>query len=158
MQSSRPAYGGRLTSPVRQREIIPTEVSPMKKAVIVVGPHFSGKSKTIKKYFKPLVGLSGNQRTFDLNEKPGIVLSQSLEEKRLGRVLSQSIEEKGTADVEEFLSRYLFCQWLVLAARPLTEHGSHCIDPLNSCTGVIVEGNDDEYPDGRRYQTLDGQA
>lgn len=110
---------------VRQREIIPTEVSPMKKAVIVVGPHFSGKSKTIKKYFKPLVGLSGNQRTFDLNEKPGIVLSQSLEEKRLGRVLSQSIEEKGTADVEEFLSRYLFCQWLVLAARPLTEHGSH---------------------------------
>ena len=97
----------------------------MKKAVIVVGPHFSGKSKTIKKYFKPLVGLSGNQRTFDLNEKPGIVLSQSLEEKRLGRVLSQSIEEKGTADVEEFLSRYLFCQWLVLAARPLTAHGSH---------------------------------
>ena len=33
-----------------------------------------------------------------------------------------------------------------------------CIDPLNSCTGVIVEGNDDEYPDGRRYQALDGQA
>ena len=33
-----------------------------------------------------------------------------------------------------------------------------CIDPLKSCTGVIVEGNDDEYPDGRRYQTLDGQA
>ena len=28
-----------------------------------------------------------------------------------------------------------------------------CIDPLNSCTGVIVEGNDDEHPDGRRYQT-----
>ena len=33
-----------------------------------------------------------------------------------------------------------------------------CIDPLKSCTGVIVEGNDDEHPDGRRYQTLDGQA
>ena len=37
-------------------------------------------------------------------------------------------------------------------------HPHSCIDPLNSCTGVIVEGNDDEYPDGRRYQTLDGQA
>jgi len=97
----------------------------MKKAVIVVGPHFSGKSKTIKEYFKPLVGLSGNQRTFDLNEKPGIVLSQSLEEKRLGRVISQSIEEKRVSDVHEFLVRYLFCQWLVLAARPSTEAGSH---------------------------------
>ncbi len=97
----------------------------MKKAVIVVGPHFSGKSKTIKKYFKPLVGLTGNQRTFDLNEKPGVVLSQSLEEKRLGRVISQSIEEKTISNVKEFLSRYLFCQWLVLAARPPTEAGSH---------------------------------
>lgn len=97
----------------------------MKKAVIVVGPHFSGKSKTIKKYFKPLVRLLGNQRTFDLREKAGIVLSQSLEEKRLGRVVSQSIEEKRISDVEAFLSRYLFCQWLVLAARPSTESGSH---------------------------------
>ena len=97
----------------------------MKKAVIVVGPHFSGKSKTIKKYFKPLIGLSGNQRTFDLNEKPGVVLSQSLEEKRLGRVISQSIEEKPISNVREFLSRYLFCQWLVLAARPSSEAGSH---------------------------------
>jgi hypothetical protein len=101
------------------------ENSPMKKAVIVVGPHFSGKSKTIKKYFKPLVEISGSQRTFELNEKPGRVLSQSLEEKRLGRVLSQSIEEKGITDVKAFLSRYLFCQWLVLAARPLDERGSH---------------------------------
>ena len=43
---------------------------------------------------------------------------------------------------------------------PLTDGGDlqGCIDPLNSCTGVIVEGNDDEYPDGRRYQALDGQA
>jgi len=103
----------------------------MKKAVIVVGPHFSGKSKTIKKYFKPLVGLSGNQRAFDLNEKPGIVLSQSLEEKRLGRVISQSVEEKRVSDVKEFLSRYLFCQWLVLAARPSTEVGSHLKEILS---------------------------
>jgi hypothetical protein len=101
------------------------EVLSVKKAVIIVGPHFSGKSKTIKQYFKPLIGLTGNQRTFDLNERLGIVLSQSLEEKRLGRVVSQSIEEKEVSDVEAFLSRYLFCQWLVLAARPSTERVSH---------------------------------
>ena len=41
---------------------------------------------------------------------------------------------------------------------PVTYQLPSCIDPLKSCTGVIVEGNDDEYPDGRRYQTLDGQA
>ncbi len=116
----------------------------MKKAVIVVGPHFSGKSKTIKKYFKPLVGLSGNQRSFDINERPGIVLSQSLEEKRLGRVVSQSIEEKGITDVEAFLSRYLFCQWLVLAARPATEPGSHLKEILrilkaNAFSALVIE-------------------
>ena len=105
----------------------------MKKAVIVVGPHFSGKSKTIKKYFKPLIGLSENQRTFDLNEKPGVVLSQSLEEKRLGRVISQSIEEKPISNVKEFLTQYLFCQWLVLAARPSTEAGSH----LKEILGIL---------------------
>ena len=33
-----------------------------------------------------------------------------------------------------------------------------CIDPVNSCTGVNVEGNDDEHPDGRRHQALDSQA
>jgi putative transposase len=35
---------------------------------------------------------------------------------------------------------------------------SFCIDPVKSCTGVNVEGNDDEHPDGRRHQTLDGPA
>lgn len=97
----------------------------MKKAVVVVGPHFSGKSKTIKKYFKPLIGLSGNQRTFTLHNQTGVVLAQSIEEKRLGRVLSQSIEEKRITNVGEFLSKYLSCQWLVLAARPEIERGSH---------------------------------
>ena len=97
----------------------------MKKAVVVVGPHFSGKSKTIKMYFKPLVGLSGNERTFTLQNHAGTVLSQSLEEKRLGRVLSQSMEEKHVSSVSAFLSRYLNCQWLVLAARPSSEPGSH---------------------------------
>lgn len=97
----------------------------MKKAVVVVGPHFSGKSKTIKKYFKRLVGLSEGQRSFTLRDKLGRVLSQSLEEKRLGRVLSQTAEEKRLPNLFEFLSRYLSCNWLVMAARPRDEPGSH---------------------------------
>jgi transposase InsO family protein len=34
----------------------------------------------------------------------------------------------------------------------------HCIDPVKICTSVIFEGNTDEHEDGRRRQTLDGQA
>lgn len=96
----------------------------MKKAVVVVGPHFSGKSKTIKKYFKPLIGLSEGQRAFSLHGKAGAALSQSAEEKRLGHVISQTAEEKRLPNLEEFLSRYLSCYWLVLAARPENEPGS----------------------------------
>ena len=97
----------------------------MKKAVLVVGPHFSGKSKTINKYFKRLVGLSEKQRTFTLREKKGTALSQSTEEKRLGHVISQSTEEKRLFGLKEFLDKYLACQWLVLAARPEDEPGSN---------------------------------
>ena len=66
----------------------------MKKAVIVVGSHYAGKSKTIRKFFKPLVGISGNRRLFQIGQHDGAVLSQSLEERlRDGHVLSQSLEE-----------------------------------------------------------------
>jgi hypothetical protein len=75
----------------------------MKKAVIVVGSHFSGKSNTITKYFKPLVGIQGNKRAFNLNGEVGRVLSQSLEEKGLGRVISQSVEEKQLPNLNDSL-------------------------------------------------------
>lgn len=29
---------------------------------------------------------------------------------------------------------------------------------MKNCSGVIFEGNTDEHTDGRRHQTLDGQA
>lgn len=96
----------------------------MKKAAIVVGSHFSGKSKTIKKYFKPLVGLQENQRAFNLMGHTGTILSQSVEEKGLGRVISQSIEEKQPPNLNDFLSKYLEFKWLVLAARPENEKKS----------------------------------
>ena len=85
----------------------------MKKAVIVVGSHCVGKSKTINQYFKPLIGLSGRQRNFN----NGRVLSQSVEE-REGHVLSQSLEEKGLKSVKEFISKYADLKYLICAARP----------------------------------------
>lgn len=97
----------------------------MRKAVIIVGSHFSGKSKTINEYFKPLVGLTKKQRNFDLQNQSGTILSQSIEEKKIGVVLSQSIEEKGILEVEKYLSIYLYKQCLVLAARPRNEAVSH---------------------------------
>jgi hypothetical protein len=91
----------------------------MKKAVIVVGSHCVGKSKTINQYFKPLIGLSGRQRNF-MN---GRVLSQSIEE-REGYVLSQSLEEKGLNSVKEFISKYAIFNYLICAARPDCENPS----------------------------------
>ena len=35
---------------------------------------------------------------------------------------------------------------------------SRCIDLVKNCTGVIFDGNTDEHTDGRRDQTIDGQA
>ncbi len=91
----------------------------MKKAVIVVGSHCVGKSKTINQYFKPLIGLSGKQRNF----KNGRVLSQSIEE-RDGHVLSQSLEEKGLKSVKDFISKYANFNYLICAARPDGENPS----------------------------------
>lgn len=94
----------------------------MKKAVIVVGSHYAGKSKTIKMFFKPLVGISGNRRRFQLGQYDGAVLSQSLEERfGNGHVLSQSLEEKGLVDVRGVVSNYKHYERLVFAARPSSE-------------------------------------
>lgn len=75
----------------------------MKKcAIIVVGIHFAGKSKTINQYLKPLLRLSGNQRNFIIGRCEGCVLSQSREE----------------SGVELNISIYVRFDVLVLAARP----------------------------------------
>lgn len=97
----------------------------MKRAVIVVGSHHAGKSKTIKKFFKPLVGISGNQKIFWLGGYEGAALSQSLEERfGNGYVLSQSLEEQGALDVRAVVAKYQHYDRLVFAARPRSEGGS----------------------------------
>ena len=97
----------------------------MKRAVIVVGSHHAGKSKTIREYFKPLVGISGNHRIFQIGQHVGRVFSQSLEERfGNGHVLSQSLEEKGLVNVRDVVSKYQEYGRLVFAARPANEAGS----------------------------------
>ena len=84
----------------------------MDKAIIVVGKHFAGKSKTINVYLKPKLGLSVHEHVFELNGQPGFILSQSFEES--GRDVDYVIEKYG--------NRYTY---LVLASRPADEVGSN---------------------------------
>jgi hypothetical protein len=126
----------------------------MKKAVIVVGSHHAGKSRTISKFFKPLIGISRNSRCFRLGRRRGEVFSQSLEERfRYGQVLSQSLEEKGLRDVRQIVAKYRHYDMLVFAARPADERRSLHIAlkrELNRCgfevaTVKVVADQDDSY-------------
>jgi len=130
----------------------------MKKAIIVVGSHCSGKSKTINQFFKPLIGLSGRQRNF----KHGRVLSQSIEE-REGHVLSQSLEEKGLKSVKEFISRYANLKYLICAARPEGENPSlykalkRELEQLgyNVKTVNVIEGQTDKFYESKAQEMYD---
>jgi hypothetical protein len=67
----------------------------MLRAVIVVGSHGAGKSKTINEHLKPKLRLRKRQHRFWLREQAGAVFSQSREEaaEQHGFILSQSLEE-----------------------------------------------------------------
>ncbi len=52
----------------------------MKKAVIVVGKHDVGKSKTINDHLKPKLRIGKHKHKFTRNGKEGFILSQSFEE------------------------------------------------------------------------------
>lgn len=83
----------------------------MKIAVIVVGAHFSGKSKTINKHLKPMLGIRPRAWLFVRRHKSGVVLSQSFEES--GR------------DPGEVIARYAERDLFVLPARPKSEVASY---------------------------------
>jgi hypothetical protein len=85
----------------------------MKIAVVVVGSHFSGKSKTINQYLKPMLGIRLRARFFVRNERQGVVLSQSFEES--GR------------DLNEVIARYSERDLFVLPARPEGEAASRLL-------------------------------
>jgi hypothetical protein len=85
----------------------------MKKAIIVVGKHHSGKSLTIRGHLNPLLKIGYDAHKFTLNGKNGYVLSQTFEE-ALKKFLDDSAR----------LSKLIVYELLVLAARPETEPDS----------------------------------
>src|SRR6185369_11011568 len=97
----------------------------LKIAVVVVGSHYAGKSKTINKHLKPRLGIRSRAHKFILRRARGRVLSQSQEEaaKRSGFARSQSLEEsrRTSADVRALIRAYSSFDRLVLAARPSDE-------------------------------------
>ena|SRR5579871_4019848 len=97
----------------------------MKRAVIVVGSHRAGKSKTINKYLKPRLKIRSRAHKFTLDGASGKVLSQSREEAagKSGFVRSQSLEEsrRTSADVLRLVETNTRFDRLVLAARPSHE-------------------------------------
>jgi hypothetical protein len=97
-------------------------------AVIVVGSHYAGKSKTINKYLKPRLRISRRAHKFKLRGAHGKVLSQSREEatKRSGFARSQSLEEsrRTSADVLRLIRANSGFDCLVFAARPSDEKPS----------------------------------
>jgi hypothetical protein len=106
----------------------------MKTAVIVVGTHYAGKSKTITKYLKPMLGMSPRKRKFTLDETHGLVKSQSKEEVlgQNGIIYSQSFEENGKDKyLAKIIREYSVYDLLVLAARPSDEPVS-CLKPLKA--------------------------
>ena len=89
----------------------------MKKAVIVVGKHYVGKSKTINNHLKPKLKIGKRNHKFSRNGQEGFILSQSFEE--AGR------------DVDFVVSKYSHYELLVLSARPANKSTS-CLDEAES--------------------------
>lgn len=106
----------------------------MKVCVIVVGTHYAGKSKTINKFLKPMLGMTPRQRKFTLDDMHGLVMSQSKEEAlgQKGLILSQSFEESGKdKNLTRIVREYSMYDLLVLAARPSDETPS-CLNQLKA--------------------------
>jgi hypothetical protein len=107
----------------------------MKRAVIVVGSHYAGKSKTINKYFKRLVGITLHARKFSIGGESGRVYSQSREEvaRSRGYARSQSLEESGRTarEILKLVRAYAHYNHLVFAARPQNERPSFLV-PLRA--------------------------
>ena len=103
-----------------------------KRAVIVVGSHFMGKSRTINRFVKPNLGIKGRQQKFELEGRKGAVLSQSREEAhvqtRRGLARSQSLEEGGALSIKAVVRRISSFDLLILAARPRNERPSFLIE------------------------------
>ena len=106
-----------------------------KTAVIVYGSHFVGKSYTLKQHFKPLVGLSGNQRIFQIADT-------TTKKQLIGEIRSQSFEEAdhNQQSLIDLLKKLAKRDLLVVATRPASESGSlyHDVESLLISHGFSV--------------------
>jgi hypothetical protein len=84
----------------------------MKRAVIVVGAHHTGKSETINKHLKPLLGIGYDDHKFVLNGQWGFIYSQT------------DVESKRDILVRIKIMIEMSYELIVVAARPKTEPGS----------------------------------
>ncbi|WP_426701367.1 hypothetical protein ACPPVV_18760 [Rhodanobacter sp. Col0626] len=114
----------------------------MKIAVIFVGSHFVGKSRTINRFLKPLLGISSKARLFTLDGKDGCVLSQSFEES--GR------------DAKERIQAYAHLDLLAFAARPASENASKLalVESILHKNGFSVHHVQVTKGDDNHYESL----
>jgi hypothetical protein len=123
----------------------------MKKAVIAVGSHYVGKSKTINIHLKPKLGIGRFHHKFFRNNQIGYILSQSFEE--------------ADRDVDEFVKKYSHYELLVLSARPPSETPS-CLTEIQSKLGnsgyrvnlvrvIKVLENSDRYYNDRSDEIIE---
>jgi hypothetical protein len=113
-----------------------------KKSVLVVGHHFSGKSKTINQYLKPLLNINTHAHIFHVNGWRGFVLSQSSEE-----------SEK---DVHQLIEKYSHFDLFVLACRPESDERSNlkavqnALEKASFKVSVVAIHTPEEAPDKAR--------
>lgn len=121
----------------------------MKYAVIVVGSHYSGKSKTINLYLKPELGISDKTHIFTFKGKSGFILSQSFEE------AARDVDYV----IEKYADKY---SYLVLAARPKDEAVSDYSEAYEKLsnkgfvvhTVIINPENDEQYYENRAKEII----
>ena len=78
-------------------------------AIVVVGEHNAGKSKTVNKYLKHKLNIEERVHKFSYEKCKGYILSQTREERQ---------------DFENNISRYAVYDVFILAVRPVSEKKS----------------------------------
>lgn len=113
-----------------------------KQSVLVVGHHFSGKSKTINQYLKPLLKIGPHAHIFSINGWRGFVLSQSSEE--------------SNQNVQQLIEKYSHFDLFVLACRPETDEHSNlkaaqiALKKASFKVDVVAVRSHEEAPDKAR--------
>jgi hypothetical protein len=120
----------------------------MKKAVIVVGKHYVGKSKTINKYVKPKLKIGVKDHVFTYKGRSGFILSQTFEE--------------ADRDIELIVRKYSDYDLLILAARAPGEDPScltELIEALQNAqylvsTVDIIKAPNEDYYEGKAEEVI----